>query len=160
MRTVRTQRLAAATFRGLVLTLVSGAIGLGFNHARAVGLPLSLPEDPPAGGSEHLEIDATAAAELLGTGLFVDARSRALYLDGHVAGAIGLPYEEFETAFGDVADLLVPGVPIIVYCEGHECILSHSLAQALRQGGYDDVRVLSGGIAAWQDAGLPMEQGW
>ena len=151
--------MARAAARAVVLGVVAAAAGLGFNHVRPVGMPLRA-EPPPAATDDDGEIAVSEAAERLEEILFVDARSRAAYGEGHLPGAVSLPYEEFETAYGEVAEMLVPGVPLVAYCEGGECTLSHSLATALRQGGYDDVRVLAGGFEAWLQAGLLVEQAW
>jgi rhodanese-related sulfurtransferase len=152
-------QLGRTAVRTVMLTAASAAVGLGFNQVREIGIPLGAETVAPLEHSSE-EIPVDEAARMPGEILFVDARSRAAFAEGHLPGAVSLPYEEFETAYGEVADRLVPGIPLITYCEGGDCTLSHSLAHALRQGGYDDVRVLAGGFEAWARAGLPVEQPW
>ena len=155
-----TRQLARAAGRALLLAAVSAVAGLGFNRIRPVGIPLRIDTEPAAATDTDGGITVAEAEERIGLILFVDARSRAAYAEGHLPGAVSLPNEEFEPAYGEVAGQLVAGVPLVAYCEGGDCTVSHSLAKALRQGGYDDVRVLTGGIEAWQEAGLPLEPGW
>ena len=145
--------------RACLLTAVSAAAGLGFNRIRPVGIPLRAQPEPSAAKADA-DITVHDAAEQLGAVLFVDARSRAAYDEGHLPGAVSLPWEAFETAFGEVAAALIPGIPLVTYCEGGDCIISHLLARSLRQGGYDDVRTLAGGFEAWIEAGFPVEQDW
>jgi rhodanese-related sulfurtransferase len=46
--------------------------------------------------------------------------------------------------------------PIITYCDGETCELSHDLALFLRDAGFTDSRVLVNGWTVWQQAGLPV----
>lgn len=91
--------------------------------------------------------------------IFLDARYPEDYKDGHVQGAINLPYEEFE----EYAPRILPNLPkheeIIAYCDGTECETSLLLARELVELGYQDVKVFFGGWQEWQDAGLSTETG-
>jgi rhodanese-related sulfurtransferase len=94
-----------------------------------------------------------------GGGFFLDARTPADYAAGHVAGSLNLPVEDFEQRYPSVAAFLTPASPIVAYCEGAECELSHTLATKLRQLGYTNVRVLVNGWTIWRQAGLPTNTG-
>jgi rhodanese-related sulfurtransferase len=60
-------------------------------------------------------------------------------------------------------ELIAPGllprrsVPMVVCDDGEG--LAHRAAARLRQGGYSDVSVLEGGVAAWEAAGFPVYSG-
>ena len=74
---------------------------------------------------------------------------------GHVQGATFLPRRMLELRAAE----LVPdrGTTIVVYDEGGA--RADRAAQSLERAGYRDLRVLDGGTAAWQAAGLPLATG-
>ena len=90
--------------------------------------------------------------------VFLDARTSALFGQGHVPGARSLP----ASAPGKELAAAVAGQPrertTVVYCEGGDCQSSLVLAERLIDEGFRDVRVFSGGWAAWTAAGLPQER--
>jgi len=95
------------------------------------------------------------AQRLLATGaVAVDARRPEDYALGHLPGAVSLPVEEFDFYFPRSQARLHPDSPLVIYCGGGECTLSHELADALTQMGFRQVHVLTGGIDAWRAAGL------
>ncbi len=94
-----------------------------------------------------------------GRAVFLDARSSAEYEQGHIAGALCLPWQEFDAFFDHVFPKLYPGITIITYCDGVTCDLSKHLAEELQIMGYEDVRVLVNGWSVWLEAGLPVEEG-
>lgn len=49
--------------------------------------------------------------------------------------------------------------PIVTYCDGETCELSHDLALFLRDAGFTNTRVLANGWTVWQQIGLPIESG-
>ena len=48
--------------------------------------------------------------------------------------------------------------PIITYCDGENCELSHNLAKFLLDMGFTNVRILVNGWSKWQNADLPVEK--
>ena len=50
-----------------------------------------------------------------------------------------------------------PETPIITYCDGETCNLSHDLALFLRDMGFMNVRVLVNGWTAWHESRFPVE---
>jgi len=86
--------------------------------------------------------------------LLVDARPAVKYQKAFIPGAISLPKAEFELKQG-----LLPAdksVPIVFYCGGYKCQLSHKSAKEALKLGYTDVAVFAAGEPAWRDAGLPL----
>jgi rhodanese-related sulfurtransferase len=84
--------------------------------------------------------------------LVVDVRDPGEYGAGHILGAKNVPVQRIgELDLGKRKDR-----PLIVYCDGGE--RSAKGAAALRKLGYTRVVNLSGGIGAWQQAGLPVEK--
>jgi rhodanese-related sulfurtransferase len=109
---------------------------------------------------DELEIDDVADAKTLydsGNVLFVDARSREDYKDGHVKGAYSLPVGKFDEKIGKFLELFAPDRPIVTYCSGRACEDSHHLAQLLISSGYQNTSVMIDGFPAWEAEGYPVE---
>lgn len=107
-----------------------------------------------------LEIqDVQVAKEIYDSGkaLFVDARSRNLYADGHIKGAISLPVGEFEQFIDSLRETYPASQHIITYCTGRECDDSHELAHHLFDAGYTNVSVFIDGYPAWKEKGYAVE---
>lgn len=89
--------------------------------------------------------------------VFLDARYPADFEEGHVRGAINLPWEEFDEYAPGVLRSLPKDEEIIAYCDGTECETSLLLARELIELGYENIKVFFGGWQEWQDAGLAVE---
>ena len=87
----------------------------------------------------------------------MDARPQSQYLEGHIRGALNLPWQEVDQYFMELADRLSDSEMIITYCDGESCDLSHELALFLKEMDYDNVRLLVNGWTVWQQADLPKE---
>ena len=94
-----------------------------------------------------------------GEAAFIDARTADLYAQGHVPRALSAPAEEAETSFPSFFERLPPEGALVIYCEGGDCQSSLALAKRLREKGFTDIRVFSGGWEEWARAGLPGEKG-
>ena len=103
----------------------------------------------------------TGAAELrrrLGEGgeiALLDAREEASFWESHLLMASCLPLSRLEL----MAAAMLPrkGVPIVVMDRGEGLALR--AAKRLGDGGYGDVAVLEGGVAAWDKTGFPLYSG-
>jgi rhodanese-related sulfurtransferase len=116
-------------------------------------------EQLAAEGGENLMVSLEEASALYATGaaVFIDARPREAFDSGHIAGALSLPWQDFEAGFSEVMQDIAPDAFIITYCDGEACSLSKDLALALRNMGYTQVRVLVNGWSVWKGEGLPLE---
>lgn len=91
---------------------------------------------------------------------FIDARTRAAFTSGHVAGAVHLPFEAFHaSAPPAVLDFLPRDQSLVIYCDGGDCDASHNVRRMLRTHGYTDLRVFEPGWPGIEDAGLPIVEG-
>jgi rhodanese-related sulfurtransferase len=90
---------------------------------------------------------------------FIDARPKEQYHEGHINGALSLPWQGVNDYFIEIAEQLDPNQPIISYCDGETCDLSHELALFLIDMGFTDSRVLVNGWSLWIKAGLPITTG-
>jgi rhodanese-related sulfurtransferase len=85
--------------------------------------------------------------------IFVDTSQD--FARGHVPGARWVPRGWLELWIGNIAP--AHHTPVVVTCtDGRNAALAGATLQDL---GYRDVAVLEGGMAAWQQAGLAVEQG-
>jgi rhodanese-related sulfurtransferase len=143
---------------------LAAAIGLAANRWRPD--PLALPGDWSAGtrlgdaAGAGLAISLEDARRLYadGAAVFLDARPASQYAQGRIRGALGLPWQEVDRYFVDVAEKLDPAKTVITYCDGAACELSRELALFLREMGFADTRVLVNGWSVWREAGLPVEK--
>lgn len=144
--------------------ILAGCIGLGVNLFHPYKIPYIRKPPPPKVVDETIpdpqEISFAEAEGFYQTGdyLFVDARSAVQYRKGHIAGAISLPWEEYETYFPQVKPLLESKPGIVVYCSGEACDLSHALGKQLIKEGFSEVYVFFGGYEIWKEMGLPVEE--
>ena len=94
-----------------------------------------------------------------GAASIIDARDTTEYADGHIRGAVSLPYDEVITDPVRLGAFDAHDKPIIVYCGGGTCEVSMNLAFALIQAGQKRVLVFTGGYPEWEAAGYPIEKG-
>jgi rhodanese-related sulfurtransferase len=102
-------------------------------------------------------VSTTQATQLINRedALVVDVRDPGEYGAGHILGAKNVPLSKIEAGGAEIAAKR-KDKPVIVYCDtGNR---SAKAAAALRAQGYAKVLSLSGGLGAWQQAGLPVEK--
>ena len=86
--------------------------------------------------------------------LLLDVREQAEFAQSRILNARGLPLSQLEARLGDIEKF--KDKPVIVYCATGS--RSASAAATLRKHGFSNVLNLSGGFAAWQQAGLPVQK--
>lgn len=91
---------------------------------------------------------------------FLDARTKAEYLAGHIRGAKLLDPNEFTSDESRaIIATLHPSLPLVIYCGGGDCHASENLAIFLQQAGYQQLHILKEGIPAWKAAGYDITNG-
>lgn len=112
---------------------------------------------PEAAPTDAIPLVRAAEAEELwqqdGT-LFVDVRSAADFADGHIAGAVSLPEEDFEQRFPALRSRLERASAIVVYCKSEDCGKSLWAAIRLRNAGLTQTRIYPAGWYDWKRHGL------
>jgi rhodanese-related sulfurtransferase len=100
--------------------------------------------------------------------LFVDARAKVEYDQGHIPGAIPLPLGEFDKYYEQYKSKIKSAKYLITYCHGVGCKLSDKVAQKLYNDPGDKVMAgkglkntgaFFGGWPQWQEHHLPVETG-
>lgn len=152
------------------VVLIAAAIGLTSNQMRTARLPLIGDWSPeaqlttPAGDSLVISLTDAEVMYYAHAAIFLDARSPEGYQEGHIEGALNLPWEgppweDLDTRIAEKLRDYSPETTFITYCDGDACSLSGELARAMLEHGYTDVRVLVNGWTLWQDRGLPVDIG-
>jgi rhodanese-related sulfurtransferase len=149
----------------LTLVILSAVAAVAANALRPDRLPLvgdwSAAARITTATGERMDISLGEAENLFLTdaAVFIDARSEQDYAQGHIQNACSLPWQEVDLKFMGVMEALDLEMPIVTYCDGENCELSHNLALFLRDAGFLNTRVLVNGWTLWQQAGLPVESG-
>ena len=126
-----------------------------FAIAITLGLAASaaFAEDP-----ESTKVPSISAAELHAWGesgaapVVIDVRTPDEYASGHIPGAINIPFDQIGQ---HIAEIEAPE-GVALYCMvGPRARKGEA---ALLAAGYEKVFHLEGGLAAWQQAGLPVER--
>ncbi|MBT3273155.1 MAG: rhodanese-like domain-containing protein [Spirochaetales bacterium] len=103
-------------------------------------------------------IDIPALEKLITGGdlVILDIRDMASYAEGHIPGAVLLPFSGVDIAAQTLKEV---GVPIIAYCACPAEESSMAAALKLRGLGVDGVHVLVGGYIDWLEKGKPVVRG-
>jgi rhodanese-related sulfurtransferase len=102
------------------------------------------------------EVGAVEAVQLINRrdAVVLDVRAAAEYKSGHITNARHIPEEEIESRVKELDKLKAK--PIIVSCaRGNR---SATVARRLQALGFAEVFSLRGGVAAWQQANMPLEK--
>ncbi|MGD2140185.1 MAG: rhodanese-like domain-containing protein [Burkholderiales bacterium] len=86
----------------------------------------------------------------------VDVREQGVYFHEHLLFASCIPLSHLELR---VADLIPRRNARVVLCDGEDEGMARLAAERLAGYGYADVAVISGGVAAWRDAGFEVFSG-
>lgn len=101
-------------------------------------------------------IDPTDAVRLINNdAAIIDLRNSEAYSRGHIVNARNIPFDEFDATQEKVAKL--KSSPVVTVCDSG--ITSNKAVTALRKSGFEHVYGLKGGMAAWDQAGLPVVTG-
>ena len=85
--------------------------------------------------------------------LLIDVRTEAEYMEGHLPGAIVIPYNEFDKRYKEILDYKEKEV--VLYC--HVGGMGEFAGKVLLKNGFSDVRNLEGGITGWIRSGGRLE---
>ena len=160
---------------GFGIMVVATLLGIVFNAVRPNGVAL-IQSGEPVSTALHVEHTDSVAADTTqalaegaislsemkrlfdaGSVIILDARDASEYEQGHIPGAINIPYDRIPEYF-DVLQAEVPmEAHVVVYCRSVTCDFSDQLATELKIMGYQNVSIFSGGWEQWSTAGYPIE---
>lgn len=108
-----------------------------------------------AGGAR--QIGASLVTQLINRdeGVIVDIRDKSAFSQGHVMGAINLPFERLAERVGELEAFRAKA--IIVCC--NDGLVSPKAGRTLVKAGFTKVYRLQGGIMEWRNANLPLARG-
>jgi len=124
------------------------AKALGYTNVKvfAKGFPEWMKQK---GAYAAITVEQVAAQIDANDTLIVDARPKKTKFDkGHIPSAINIPFSQFDELKGKLPREL--STPIIFYCEGLKCKLSHNSAARAIVMGYKNVSVFETGYPAWK----------
>lgn len=115
-------------------------------------------------------IEAKQASDMVAKGVTViDARAEQEYQEGHIKGALLIPYHEVSAkevgfdATEDKFDLAkLPqdkSAAMLLYCDGTPCWKSYKASVLAIRNGWKNVYWFRGGYPEWKTAGYPLEAG-
>ncbi|HET7400951.1 MAG TPA: rhodanese-like domain-containing protein [Usitatibacter sp.] len=127
----------------IALFFVSGAMLFWPEISKLIGM----------GGNEIGTLEATRLLNQSGT-LVIDVRDEKEYAAGHLPRARHVPLNELDKKAAELAKF--KDKPVVLTCRSGP--RAAAAARALRRAGFANVYQLKGGIAAWQQASLPLEK--
>jgi len=158
---------------GVVIIIAATLIGVVHNAVRGQSIPL-VQKVEKVQTARHNGGDGADSGQLAegavtvvqvkdlvdeGAVYVIDARAPAGYEEGHIPGAINIPYDRLPEYYQQITDTVPLDARIVCYCWSPTCDFSDQLATELKIMGYTDVAVFPGGWEEWQDAGHPGETG-
>lgn len=149
-------------FRTLALAGIALGMGLLFNAVRPDRIPLVATQEwitPQALAQGEISLAKATRLFFAKEVIFLDARDADAYAQGHIEGALSLPFFAFEETFPGLQAALEK-TTVITYCDGEMCRLSHDLADQMRARGLKNVYVLANGWKRWTAANLPIRVGF
>jgi rhodanese-related sulfurtransferase len=89
--------------------------------------------------------------------VFIDARGVEAFDEGHIAGAMNVPYDQLVEFYEMLTATVALDQLVVVYCWSPTCDFADSLASELVLMGYTSIVIFRGGWEEWQAAGHPTE---
>jgi rhodanese-related sulfurtransferase len=122
----------------------------------ASGVMLFWPEIMKLSGGSAQEIGTLEATRLINQGhsLVLDVRDGKDFAAGHLPKARHIPMRDLAGRLNEIGKY--KDKPVIVTCRGGT--KGGMACRFLRRSGFNNVFHLKGGVAAWQQASLPLEK--
>ena len=103
-----------------------------------------------------INLDTSGAVALINQdGMVIDLRNKEAYSRGHIVNAKNIPLDEFDANKESIQKF--KSKPVVAVCDSG--MSSTKIVNNLRQAGFENVFGLKGGMAAWDQAGLPVVTG-
>ena len=118
-------------------------------------------EEAPDRMTEPVFIGVVLAEKLFNEkAIFIDARDKDIYSEGHIKGAINIPWESSNNNNIDKSLIDIQyDESIIIYCSGGDCTLSIDLGEYIfNELSYERVFIFEGGYPSWINKELPIKR--
>ena len=86
--------------------------------------------------------------------LIIDLRVAADYKGGHIKGAKNVPVGELAKKLDSFT--AYKNKPVLIYCNSGNS--ASGAIRLLKKAGFDNIKNLNGGIAAWKEANMPLSK--
>lgn len=163
----------ASDIKGIIVLLCfSTAVAFGFNSISPHGIALvgQWEKDKGVVNAKAKSDAIDASKEVLSAErvlqmiakkerIIIDVRSEDFFELGHIPGALNFPLTRFDDDVPRLMQQIKKETPVLVYCSGIYCTDSHTFATHMRQMGYKDVLVFSGGFEQWEESGNEIRTG-
>lgn len=94
--------------------------------------------------------------------VFIDGREPNEFEQGHIQGALNIPYKDFKEKNVDEKQLVLKDFKkdqlIVSYCGSDSCEISIDNAYEMAKAGYSDVKIYLGGFKEWNKMGYPIQK--
>jgi CRP-like cAMP-binding protein/rhodanese-related sulfurtransferase len=141
----------------LLIIGVSVVLALMFNRSNPNGIPL-FPTFPDRNAIAEISADRAMEEVKKGGALIVDAGPELFYDQKHIKGAISMPLALFDVVYVTTFGEEEKGKKVIVYGGTYSKLYDWELAEKLLLRDHKDVKVLKGGLVAWEKKGYPLEK--
>lgn len=140
------------TFSLILITLLS-LLGLAAcGGAAPAAAPAEAQSIDLASLPAVIDVQTAAALQERDDVLLIDVREQWEYDEGHIPGITHIPMNEIPNRLSEIPT----DKTVVLTCRSGN--RSGQVTDYLQQQGFDNVHNMSGGIVAWQGAGLPVEQ--
>jgi rhodanese-related sulfurtransferase len=137
----------------ILMVIISAVLALAFNYSSPNGIPVV----PESIFQAHTPlVDVLTAHQMLSRGeaVLVDARPSELFQQKHIAEAVNIPSALFDVIYPmKLGPALKPEQVVLIYGRTFSKRYDDEVAQRLLQR-HDQVRVLEGGLEAWEEKGF------
>jgi rhodanese-related sulfurtransferase len=139
------------------IVAVSVLLALSFNHSNPNGIPL-FPSRPDVGSIPMVSASAAMQDYSQGKVLILDAMPPNFYQKRHIKGAVNMPMTLFDIVYLMNFTEEDRDRTILVYGNSISRPYDLEIASKLMLRGYEDVKIIDGGLPAWEAHGYPVEE--
>ena len=144
----------ASWFDFVVVVGISILLAIAFNFLNPNGISL-IPEQPDPVPS--ISVSQAGQAFTQGKALIVDAMPNNFYDMAHIKGALNLPPVQFDIMYMASFPKEDKDREIVVYGNTISAPYDLETANKLLLRGFTNVRILEGGLKAWESGGYPVQ---
>ena len=155
LRRINKSRLVCQCTLLLAVSVLLGLFGFHYNFNVSAESHLV---DQSTKAIPRISIEALRVMLKDNQAICIDARNSTAYGEGHIPGAISVPFDNLDQSMSTHLEVFSSNKPIVLYCGSVDCGLSDLLADKLIALGFVKVMVFSGGWDAWKKTEQPTKR--